>query len=1456
MSRLIRNRKLLVLATPFVVSIATLAGLILAGSDATSDAQTTTGGRRSYLAQAGNASHSQQAAQTGASYANGAQAELPVGPVPVTAKSELKIYRCPPGQAEAVAGRLQQEFGRNPGVRVVPDRRTSQVLVMAPPEIQVQIGNRLGSNPVAVEDAGPPSAKPAPPQPQPPRAPAMGGPRSSQEVQLWNTSGQEFEAAMVRTLGHRLLPVPSAQRDLSAYQLRLNSGQVLGVAINRRTNRVRVDGPAVAVGSAMHLVHALDGPEQPAQQSMELLSIGAARRADIQRTVDAIQTAQAGPGPRGSQVSMVVQAPGQAGPAPAGAADGQPPAAPNGTGAAADQAAEPPAEGAGLIGPVQIEMLEGLDVLVIRGHQRDVEQVVKIIEQIEKLVEVELAIEIVHLRHVHCVSLAALLSQLYEDVFSLRQGDVSITALVKPNAILLVGRRENVDMVKGLIERLDQPVPPSTQFRVFRLKHTPVEEARTTIEEFFETEDEEEAGGLAPRVQVTIDFRSNSLIVRASPSDMAQVEAMIARIDTGDSEAFNEVRVFKLQNSLAEDLAQVLQDAITGQMYGQRAAQRIGAIGAQRQDYERKSIRLQFLAVDPRGKRLLSSGILTDVQVTADARQNALVVTASPDSMPLIAALIKELDGLPTAVAEVKVFTLYYSDATNMVDVLEALFGEPAAAGEAAVRTGATEGESSLVPLRFAADVRTNSIIASGSLGDLSVVDAILLRLDESDLRRRQTVVFRLKNASAANVAEAVSDFLSSELEAQQPVQGLLSSVEQIAREVVVVPEEFTNSLIISATEPFFQQVIDLVEEIDARPPMVVIQVLMAVVSLTDADEFGVELGLQDSILFDRSVVGTGTSIPGFLFNSTQDLGNSNSADALAKSNIVGSQGITNFGVGRFNSELGTAGLVVSASSEAVSVLIRALKEQRRLEVLERPQIMTLDNVPAVIQVGERVPVVQSVTPATGLQAQTFTTQPTDVGVLLNVTPRVTPEGLIIMEIVATRSEVGPEEEGIPVSIATTGEVLRSPRIEIVEAQTAISAMDGHTVILGGLITRGKRRVRRQVPWLGDLPVLGHLFRHHFDLIEKEELLIILTPHIVRNEEDAERIKQIESARMNWCLSDVFEVHGGDGLRARDGEWEEWGTDVIYPDLDPAAETIQTPTKAGDHLPPTDAETPFRLELPPPEPEEGSATVPHPAPTPEAPRPAAPQPPGGAASSVQPAAYEAALALVHKGSETSPVAWRGPAVVQATSPLSQEAATPAIFTRDPSFSIPFRIDAAENPARDAAEVHLYVSSDGGQTWQFCDRVKPEQEQFLFRAPGDGEYWFQIRTLDRSGRLRADRGDRPGLRIVVDTTVPVLQLLPGPIGGSQRSVHWRASDPYLDLPSLTLEYRRAEGGPWRPLAGDPQSICTAGLWQTGEAAWPMKPGDHAGPVEVRARVADAVGNWAVSHATIPAADRAP
>src|SRR5262249_4789744 len=172
---------------------------------------------------------------------------------------------------------------------------------------------------------------------------------------------------------------------------------------------------------------------------------------------------------------------------------------------------------------------------------------------------------------------------------------------------------------------------------------------------------------------------------------------------------------------------------------------------------------------------------------------------------------------------------------------------------------------------------------------------------------------------------------------------------------------------------------------------------------------------------------------PGFNFNSTANpiLGNSASDRALANPGRVGGQGLSNFALGRTNSTLGYGGLVLSASSEGVSALLRALAECRRLDVISRPQIMTTDNQLAFLLVGQSVPRITNST--LSVNGTTNNTTLDNVGIILRLQPRITLQGppesprtpVVTMAIDAEKSDVGPDADGIPISISTTGAVIR-----------------------------------------------------------------------------------------------------------------------------------------------------------------------------------------------------------------------------------------------------------------------------------------------------------------------------------------------------------------------------------------------------------------------------------------------
>ncbi len=780
---------------------------------------------------------------------------------------------------------------------------------------------------------------------------------------------------------------------------------------------------------------------------------------------------------------------------------------------------------------VQIEMLPEIDAIILRGRDQqlsDLTEIIKRLDEASRLTRPE--IEVVALQHAGSAAIAKLITAMQEKLVGSVQGRVSVTALGKPNSLLLIGWGEAVAAIKDLITKLDQPASPDAQFEVIQLQHASATELQTQLRTFFLNRD-----GLAPVIQSMVDNRTNAIVVHAPPRDLLEIRRLISQLDVPKGSLMQQARIFPLRHSLAADIAKSLQQALTTSATGPGAS-------------------IQLLDQD--GRTVATSGTLGTNQITVNERNNTLLVSCPPATLPLIAQLIEQLD-TPGMVAKIKIFPVKNGDAAALVETLRALLPAQGTGTPTAPQLSSAPDETALMPLRFTVDSRGNNVIVVGSEGDLKIVEALILRLDEGDKMQRKSTVYQLKNSPAVDVALAINEFLRSKRQVEIAAPGANNPFEQIDREVVVVPEPVQNKLILSATPRYYEEISRLIEQLDQQPPQVMIQVVIAEIALSNTREFGVELGLQDSVLFDRSLLGTNLNVPGYNFNSTLPLGNSGSDKALANSSAVSGQGISNFSVGRGNTELGFGGLVLSASSENVSFLLRALQESKRLEVLSRPQVLTLDNQQAFIQVGQRVPRI-----TTSSVTQFGTTNgliDVNVGLIIGVTPRISPEGNVVMEIDAEKSKVGPEIEGIPVSTSNSGTVIRSPRIDTITAQATVSAADGETIILGGLISRSTKTVHRQVPWLGSIPVLKYLFSYDLSDIQRTELLIILTPHVVRSQGDMEGLKQAEFARMSWCEADIFEIHGD--VYPRNGmaidRLPQDDLDVVYPDIDPRGSQLR-----------------------------------------------------------------------------------------------------------------------------------------------------------------------------------------------------------------------------------------------------------------------------------------------------------
>jgi general secretion pathway protein D len=804
---------------------------------------------------------------------------------------------------------------------------------------------------------------------------------------------------------------------------------------------------------------------------------------------------------------------------------------------AASQAQEDPASdpAINLRGEVNIQAMQDLGILILKGNEADVAKVEEIIARLEKMSVGSLpSIHVLTLQNIDSEAMATLLTSVYEELTEIRQRGnenrktAAFIPVVQPNAILILSSELERENILALANELDKPLMPESEFQVFPLKSAIASQVVTALESFYA-----EREGLGTNIRYVADVRTNSVIVQGRPNEMAEVSRLIERIDKDDPASTVRMQIFQLKQAVAEELSTTINTALQSvisppqQTTGQGGGGFGGANQGAQELRDNKSVALEFLTSAGGVQELIRSGILADVRVSFDARSNTLIVTAPEASMGLMERLIAELDRAPNAVSEIKVFTLRNADAQQSVDLLETLFNDTNQEEQLGIQLAGTEGSSSsLIPLRFSADIRTNTVLAVGSAESLSVVEAVLLRLDNDANSLQQTTVVPLRNAPADLVAQSLLDFLEQQQTLQDSSEDLISNIERIRQQILLAPDVNSNSLIISASPQYFDRILGIIEVLDAQPPEVVIQALLVEVTLDATDEFGIELGFQDPLLLTRSLAATTTGgvttlTPGMNFNNTSvPLGN----NPGSSSGTVATQGLSNFSLGRTNTDLGFGGFVFSAQSDSVSVLLRALASRRTVQILSRPQIRTTHNNIAYVTVGQLVPVTDGVTiTAQGLAQPNVVQQQT--GITLQVTPRITPDGIIAMQVLADKSSLAPV--GVPIFVnATTGDTVESPIINQSKAETTVNVPNGQTIVIGGMITKADGTLERKVPWLGDLPIVGKAFRYDGTTTSRTELLIFLTPRIVMSDLDSELIKQVESERLHFLESEAEEVHG------------------------------------------------------------------------------------------------------------------------------------------------------------------------------------------------------------------------------------------------------------------------------------------------------------------------------------------
>lgn len=519
--------------------------------------------------------------------------------------------------------------------------------------------------------------------------------------------------------------------------------------------------------------------------------------------------------------------------------------------------------------------------------------------------------------------------------------------------------------------------------------------------------------------------------------------------------------------------------------------------------------------------------------LVANRETNVLVITDAASNIRRVLDIIKLVD-VQVSLDELQIIPVTFADATEVATILNQLFAggrlraavpgipaAPAPAPGAPAPGGAAPGAPAVgerQPLVIA-EKRSNSLIVHGRKSEIEMVRRILTQLDVNVTGGRRVFIYFAENAKAKDLTATLNAIYGAKetvpaaapsppltgRPAGQPPQPtppptaapgppLGSSVTDIGLaegQFRFIADETTNSVVVTTTPRQWADIEPTVRSLDKMPRQVLIEVLVAEITLNEDTALGLDWALRSG-----------------KFNLAQQ---SITTSTSGSPTIQAPSGFNALGAATAIAGLPGAGLTAfTFATDKFFAMLNAMASDNRVNVISNPHVMTSENKKAVINVSQSVPII------TGQQTSTVSTPGTtggttsttivtggvnqtveyrDAGVILTVTPRIGERGTVALDV---KQEVNSVGAAVPPT--------NSPAFNKREAETSVVLLNNQTLVLGGLIQDKRTVNQRGIPIFYKIPVFGFLFGFKEHLVEKSELILLITPRVVGTPVDAKRI--------------------------------------------------------------------------------------------------------------------------------------------------------------------------------------------------------------------------------------------------------------------------------------------------------------------------------------------------------------
>ncbi|MEY2981112.1 MAG: hypothetical protein RL562_1339, partial [Planctomycetota bacterium] len=462
---------------------------------------------------------------------------------------------------------------------------------------------------------------------------------------------------------------------------------------------------------------------------------------------------------------------------------------------------------------------------------------------------------------------------------------------------------------------------------------------------------------------------------------------------------------------------------------------------------------------------------------------------------------------------ESRVVKLNYATAEELEPIMSQVLEDRArrvqqAQGAAGGQIQAAGGEA----VKVLALSSLNGLLVTGEPERIVEALDLIARLDQPiEASGGDIHVIQLRNVLAQDLQQTLREFLREDQQAEQQAQAGQQAVARRPRPTVIVAHAESNSLLVSSTQSKFRQIERMIEELDTRQPQVLIEAALVELSTSNRDRLGVELGLLD--------LAEGQFQRPFGFTSF----------GLTEFEDTDDDGLPDTRLPNFTDPLqGLTGGIITSDDFAIPVVVNALSNDDRSNILSLPSIVVNNNEQALVKTEENRPT-QTVSQGQAT-TQTGVGDPRTAGIELTISPSISSNDYLRLDIDITVSRF------IGAADPTTGGTTISRQV-----QTQVTLPSGFTMVLGGIIEDLEAESESGIPLLKDIPLLGALFRNRSDEFQKTNLYFFVTPTIL-NEPDFSDLQEV-SQRKKLEAADYI---GNRRLRILDSRW----TGGVVPTLD------------------------------------------------------------------------------------------------------------------------------------------------------------------------------------------------------------------------------------------------------------------------------------------------------------------